>query len=310
MSSEIKSDAAMAIRYVIPFPDAPSPQLNKDEVMVAAKAFADKYTGMVVTKETFADCKVAAAEQNAVISKLKAVKTEVNKKAKALVAPVIAAVDEILAVIEPPYKALHDGLEELKDAADKEKVAELTAHADKVCADRFPELTAAKTHLLNFISTNCALKKDGWLTKKWTVAACCDAIGAEADRMVKAMEFINSHVKGKPTDVVRVAKTALVNNGFNEITALEASDKYEKTIEEQKRMELVKRGKDPDAKPAPKKPAKVAVSEPIAADNRVCEAIIKFIAPMDEMKKLVALIKQSEIHYEVIEQKIATTETK
>ena len=70
-------------------------------------------------------------------------------------------------------------------------------------------------------------------------------------------------------------------------------------------MELVKKGKDPDAKPAPKPvPPKSAVTEPIAADNRVCEATIKFIAPVEEMKKLVALIKQSGVHYEVVNQSI------
>ena len=305
-SEEIKPvDSGMSVRYVVPFPDAPSPQLNKEEMMVAAKRFADKYTGLAVTRETFASCKVAAAEQNAVIGKLKAIKTELNKRAKALVAPAIATVDEILAIVEPPYKALHDGLEEIKDSDDKEKVAHMNARCEEICKTKFPELSAAKNHLKNFVSMQCALKKNGWLTKQWTIELIAGELETEAERMVKAMEFINSHVKGKPNDVVRVAKTALVNNGFNEVVALEAADKYETTLAEQKRMELVKKGKDPDAKPAPKPvPPKSAVTEPIAADNRVCEATIKFIAPVEEMKKLVALIKQSGVHYEVVNQSI------
>ena len=125
---------------------------------------------------------------------------------------------------------------------------------------------------------------------------------AEAERMAKAMDFVSNHVKGKPTDVVRVAKTALVNNGFNEVAALEASDKYEKTLEEQKRMAEVKAGKDPDRpKPDPTE-KKVKTSDPIPANVREMEATVKFTATVEEMRKLVALIKKSGVCYEVIDQ--------
>ena len=94
----------------------------------------------------------------------------------------------------------------------------------------------------------------------------------------------------------------LANNGFNEVAALEASDKYEKTLEEQKRMAEVKAGKDPDRpKPDPTE-KKVKASDPIPANVREMEATVKFTATVEEMRKLVALIKKSGVCYEVIDQ--------
>lgn len=300
-----KNDMTMEIKYVVPFAGT-TPVFNVEEMKTAAKRFADKYTGLVVTKDTYADCKVACAEQNAVIGKLKEIKTELNRKAKELVAPAIKTIDDILAIVEPPYKELHDGILEIKDSQDREKVDAMTAYAGNVATARFPELTAAGKHLKSFVDEKCRQKRDGWLTKRWTLEAINEEIDKEAERMAKAMDFINAHTKNATPDIQRVAKTALINNAFNELIALEASDKYAKTLEEQKRMELVKRGKDPDAiKPAPKpEPPKSSVVEPIAADNRICTATVEFTAPVDEMKKLVALIKQSGVKYKVINQTI------
>lgn len=307
----MSEDTSVAVKFIVPFPQVTPPALNIDEMKAAATAFSKKYTGLVVTRENFADSRVSCAEQKKVIDGLTAMKTALNKKAKEIIAPCIAGIDEVLAIVKPPYQELHDGLVAVKDEMDKEKHDGMMAYVQEVSSSRFPELSAAMSHLKSFVSSNCVLKKGGWLTKSWTLPAIRDEIDKEADRMCKAMEFINSHVKGRQTDVVRVAKTALVNNGFNEVVALEAMDKYEKTLVEQKRMADVKAGRDPDAakpKPAPAPtpapaPASVPVSDPITSNSRVMTATVKFIAPVDEMKKLVAVIKTSGIHYEVIEQK-------
>lgn len=300
--SKKEENEGLVVRYIVPFPVVTPPKLNTDEMKVAATKFANKYTGLVVTRENYADGKQSCAEQNAVITQLKNIKTELNKKAKEIVAPAIAAIDEVLAIVEPPYKALKSGLDEIKDNALKEKVANIMAVVDSICTERFPELSAAKEHLKLFVDGKCAEKRDGWLVKRWTVELITEQLNAEGDRMERAMQFINDHVKGKSPDVVRVAKTALVNNGFQEILALEASDKYEKTLEEQKRMAAVKAGKDPDAKPVDPTEKKVKVSDPIPANVREMEATIKFTASVEEMKKLVALIKKAGIAYEVIDQ--------
>ena len=297
-----EKQATMTVRYLVPFPTVTPPKLNTDEMKVAAKEFADKYTGLVVTRENYADGKTACAEQNAVISQLKAVKAELNKKAKEIVAPALAAIDEVLAIVEPPYKALKSGLDEIKDAAVREKVAGMMGIVEEICKSHFPEMSAAYDHLKRFVDEKCAEKRDGWLVKRWTLELIRERLVEEGKRMERAMQFVNDHMKGKPTDVVRVAKTALVNNGFKEVLAMEASDKYEKTLEEQKRMEAVKRGKDPDAPKKDPTERKVKVNDPIPANIREMEATIKFTASVEEMKKLVALIKKAGVAYEVIDQ--------
>lgn len=301
----MSNETAMVVKYIDPFPEVKPPRLNTEELKVAATKFADKYTGLVVSRENYADGKQAAAEQNAVISQLKAMKTELNKRAKAIVEPALAAIDEIIAIVEPPYKALKSGLEEIRDAAVKEKVDGMMQIVEELCKRHFPELSAAFDHLKSFVDGKCAEKRDGWLVKRWTLELIRPEIEAEAERMEKAMQFINDHMKGKANDVVRVAKTALVNNGFNELLALEASDKYEKTLEEQKRMAAVKAGKDPDApKPQTKK---VETSDPIEVKGQMMEATVKFTATVEKMKELVALIKKTGVPYEVIDQhKIVT----
>ena len=118
--------------------------------------------------------------------------------------------------------------------------------------------------------------------------------------MGKAMGFINAHVKGKPVDVVRVAKTALVNNAFNEVLALEAMDKYERTLVEQKRMDDVRAGRDPDRTPEPRP---VPASDPIPTKGKNMTATVRFTATLEAMKQLVAVIKASGVQYEVLEQK-------
>lgn len=298
----MSEDTSMTVKYLVPFPTVTPPQLNTDELKVAATAFADKYTGFVVTRENYADGKTACAEQNAVITRLKAVKTELNKKAKEIVAPALAAIDEVLAIVEPPYKALKSGLDEIKDAAIKEKVAGMLGIVEELCKARFPEMSAAYDHLKQFVDDKCAEKRDGWIVKRWTLELIRTELENEAARMERAMQFISDHMKGKPTDVVRVAKTALVTNNFNEVLAMQASDKYEKMLEEQKRMEAVKSGKDPDAPKKDPTEKKVKVNDPIPANIREMEATIKFTASVEEMRKLVTLIKKAGIAYEVIDQ--------
>lgn len=300
------NETGLVVRYIDPFPTVKPPKLNTDEMKVAAKAFAEKYTGLVVTRENYAEGKTAAAQQNAVITQLKAIKTELKKKAEEIVKPALDAIDEVIKIVEPPYKALKSGLDEIRDVAVKEKVAGMMKKVEDTCKSRFPEMSTAFDHLKSFVDGKCAEKRDGWLVKRWTLAMIGDEIEAEADRMESAMKFINDHMKGKTPDVVKVAKTALVTNGFNELAALAASDKYEKVLEEQKRMSAVKSGKDPDAP----KPQKVKASDPVAVNEQTMEATVKFTSTVADMRKLVALIKKSGVKYEVIDQHIITTENK
>ena len=300
MSEEKKTETGLVLRYTNPFPANAKPvALNVEEMKKGAEAFAAKYKGLVVTRETFAACKTAATEQKKVIDALTAAKTALRKKAGELVAQAIADIDSVLEIVKPPYEELHSSLTAVKDAAEREKIEAIYAKADEICAAQFPELTAAKEHLHRFVDAKCSEKRGGWLTKTWTVDMCATALHEEAQRMGKAMGFINSHVKGKPTDVVRVAKTALVNNAFNEVVALEAMDKYEKTLEEQRRMDDVRAGRDPDRKPEPKP---VPASNPVTV-NRKMTATVKFTAGVESMRQLVAVIKASGVQYEVLEQK-------
>ena len=295
-----KTETGLVLRYTNPFPANVKPvSLNVAEMKKAATAFTAQYKGLVVTRETYAACKNAAAEQKKVIDALTAAKTALRKKANEMVAQAVADIDDILAIVKPNYDDIHSALAAVKDAAEKEKVNALYSKADEICAAQFPELTAAKEHLRRFVDGKCAEKRNGWLTKSWTVDACATALHEEAQRMGKAMGFINAHTKGKPIDVVRVAKTALVNNSFNEVVALEAMDKYEKTLVEQKRMSAVQAGRDPDEAVAPKP---VPASNP-AEVNRMMTATVKFTASLVDMKRLVAVIKASGIAYEVLEQK-------
>lgn len=300
MNKTTKTEEGLVLRYTTPFPANIQPvALNVAELKKAAQAFSAKYKGLVVTRETYAACKTSAAEQKKVIDALTAAKTALRKKAGELVAQAIADIDSVLEIVKPTYDELHGSLAALKDAAEKEKVKEIEAKADEICKAQFPELTAASEHLRRFIAAKCAEKRNGWLTKSWTVDACATALHEEAQRMGKAMGFINAHTKGKPVDVVRVAKTALVNNAFNEVVALEAMDKYEKTLVEQKRMDAVRAGRDPDAATAPKP---VPASNPVEV-NRMMTATVKFTASLADMKRLVAVIKASGVKYEVVEQK-------
>lgn len=300
MKEEKTTETGLVLRYTNPFPANVKPvSLNVAEMKKAATAFSAKYKGLVVTRETYAACKTAATEQKKVIDALTAAKTALRKKAGELVAQAIADIDSVLEIVKPTYDELHDSLAAAKTAAEKEKVNAIYAKADEICAAQFPELSAAKEHLHRFVDAKCAEKRNGWLTKTWTVDACATALHEEAQRMGKAMGFINAHTKGKPVDVVRVAKTALVNNAFNEVVALEAMDKYEKTLVEQKRMDAVRSGRDPDAAVAPKP---VPATNP-AEVNRMMTATVKFTATLAEMKRLVAVIKTSGIAYEVLEQK-------
>lgn len=289
----------MVVRYVEPFPEVKPPRLNTEEMKVAATKFADKYTGMVVTRENYADGRKAAAEQNAVIGQLKAMKTELNRKAKAIVQPALDAIDEVLAIVETPYKALKDGLDELRDAAVKEKMEAMNKIADEISGRTFPELSGAAEHLRKLVAMKSAEKRDGWLVKRWTLDMVRDEIEAEADRMAKAMSFVSAHMAGKAPDVVRTAKVALIACGFDEVRALDAADKFEKTLEEQRRMKEAKAGRDPDADPTERK---VATSDPIPAVEREMEATVKFTGTVAGMRKLVALIKKAGICYEVIDQ--------
>ena len=218
-----ENETGMVIRFTNPFPANVKPvSLNVAEMKKAATAWTEQFKGLVVTRETWAACKDSAAEQKKAIDALNAAKTALRKKAGELVAQAIADIDEVLAIVKPNYDSLHDALVAAKEGAEKEKVDAIKAKADEICAAQFPELTAAKEHLHRFVDAKCAEKRGGWLTKTWTVDMCATALHDEAQRMGKAMGFINAHVKGKPIDVVRVAKTALVNNGFDEVTALEA----------------------------------------------------------------------------------------
>lgn len=301
MSNE---NTTMTVRYIDPFPEVRPPRLNTEELKAAATKFAEKYTGLVVTRENYADGRKSAAEQNAVISQLKAIKTELNKRAKAIVQPALDAIDEIIAIVEPPYKELKCGLDDIRDAAVREKVDAMMQIVEELCKRQFPELSAAYDHLKAFVDGKCAEKRDGWLTKRWTLELIRPEIEAEVGRMEKAMRFINDHMKGKSNDVVRVAKTALVNNGFQELLALEASDKYEKTLEEQKRMAAVKAGKTPDAQKQDPTEKKVKTNDLIPSNEQMMEATVKFTATVLEMRKLVALIKKSGVPYVVIDQHI------
>lgn len=294
-----KTQEGLVLKFTTPFPNVQPVALNIEEMKKAATAFSQKYKGLVVTRETFASVKQSATEQKKVIDALKAVKTELRRRAGEIVANAVAGIDEVLAIVEPTYKDIHDGLVQVKSSLDKEKLDALYGIADELCKQNFPELSAAQEHLRRFVDGKCAEKKNGWLTKAWTVDAARVVLAEECQRMGRAMGFINQHTKGKPHDVVRVVKTALVNNGFNEVVALEAMDKYEKTLVEQKRMEAVQAGRDPDAATAPKP---VPVSDPVTA-NRMMTATVKFFAPLAEMKKLVSIIKCAGVKYEVIEQK-------
>jgi hypothetical protein len=296
----MSNETGLVVRYVKPFPTVEPPKLNTDEMKVAAKAFAEKYTGLVVTRENYAEGKTAAAQQNAVITQLKAIKTELKKKAEEIVKPALAAIDEVIEIVEPPYKALKSGLDEIRDAAVKEKVAGMMRKVEEVCKSRFPEMSTAFDHLKAFVDGKCAEKRDGWLVKRWTLDMIGVEIDAEAERMEAAMKFINDHMKGKTPDMVKVAKTALVTNGFNELLALAASDKYEKVLEEQRRMSAVKSGKDPDAE----RLKKAKASDPVAVNEQLMEATVKFTSTVAEMRKLVAVIKKSGVKYEVIDQHI------
>ena len=302
-----KKSEGLVLKYKTPFPAVQPVVLNIEEMKVAATAFSAKYKGQVVTRETFAEGKQSAMEQKKVIDALKAAKTELRRRAGEIVASAIAGIDEVLAIVEPTYKELHDGLVSVKSAFDKEKLDSLYAAADKLAATSFPELTAARDHLRHFVDAKCAEKKGGWLTKAWTVDAAHAVLAEECQRMGRAMGFINAHLKGKPVDVVRVAKTALVNNAFNEVVALEAMDKYEKTLEDQRRMAAVRAGRDPDQKPAPKP---VPASDPVTPNSRMMTATVKFTASVEEMRKLVMIIKNCGIPYEVLEQKYVNTENK
>lgn len=296
-----ENETGMVIRFTNPFPANVKPvSLNVAEMKKAATAWTEQFKGLVVTRETWAACKDSAAEQKKAIDALNAAKTALRKKAGELVAQAIADIDEVLAIVKPNYDSLHDALVAAKEGAEKEKVDAIKAKADEICAAQFPELTAAKEHLHRFVDAKCAEKRGGWLTKTWTVDMCATALHDEAQRMGKAMGFINAHVKGKPIDVVRVAKTALVNNGFNEVTALEAMDKYERTLTEQKRMDDVRAGRDPDRKPEPKP---VPASDPIPQKGRIMTATVQFTATLEAMKQLVSVIKASGIQYTVLEQK-------
>ena len=291
------------VRYVVPFPEIKPPMLNIDEMKKAATSFSEKYRGLVVTRENFADGKTACAEQKKVIDALTALKTELNRRAKEIVAPAIKGIDEVLEIVRPTYTELHDGLASIKGAMDKEKAQRMVEHGTSAVKEKYPELTAAAEHIKAFVAAKCAEKKNGWLVKSWTEEAIFAEIDKEVERMGAAMDFINRHVKGKPVDVVRVAKTALVNNGFNEVVALEAMDKYERTLGEQRRMNIVRSGGDPDARPAPKPADKVPVSDPITPNTRMMTATVKFTASVEDMRKLVAVIKAAGISYEVLEQK-------
>ncbi len=297
-----KNENGLVIRFTNPFPADVAPvALNVEEMKKAATSWTEKFKGLVVTPETWAACKDSAAEQKKAIDALTAAKTALRKKAGELVAKAISDIDEVLAIITPNYNNLHAALAAAKEGAEKEKVDAIKAKADEICAAQFPELTAAKEHLHRFVDAKCAEKRGGWLTKTWTVDACATALHEEAQRMGKAMGFINAHVKGKPVDVVRVAKTALVNNAFNEVLALEAMDKYERTLVEQKRMDDVRAGRDPDRKPEPRP---VAVSDPIPPKgDKNMTATVRFTATLEAMKQLVAVIKASGVQYEVLEQK-------
>ena len=296
-----ENETGMVIRFTNPFPANVKPvSLNVAEMKKAATAWTEQFKGLVVTRETWAACKDSAAEQKKAIDALNAAKTALRKKAGELVAQAIADIDEVLAIVKPNYDSLHDALVAAKEGAEKEKVDAIKAKADEICAAQFPEFTAAKEHLHRFVDAKCAEKRGGWLTKTWTVDMCATALHDEAQRMGKAMGFINAHVKGKPIDVVRVAKTALVNNGFDEVTALEAMDKYERTLAEQKRMDDVRAGRDPDRKPEPKP---VPASDPIPQKGRIMTATVQFTATLEAMKQLVSVIKASGIQYTVLEQK-------
>ena len=73
----------------------------------------------------------------------------------------------------------------------------------------------------------------------------------KAAKAPKTVKIIPVKTDDPEENIKRVAKTALVNNAFNEVVALEAMDKYEKTLVEQKRMDAVRAGRDPDAAVAP-----------------------------------------------------------
>lgn len=227
------------VKYIVPFKEGEvdKPVLNLEEMKKGAKEFADKYHNLVVTEDNYSDSKVAAAEMNEVRTQLSDMKTQLRKKALSIVQSTLDGIDEVLEIIEGPYNELKESLKETKAEFDRRKKLEMLEIAQRISTEKFPANLYALNHLNKTVDTNCASKKGSWLTSAWKMSDIEGELTKEAERIAEEMDFIDRHVKGKSPEVVRYAKVFLVEHGFDSKATLDATDKYEQSLEETRRIE-------------------------------------------------------------------------
>lgn len=253
------------VKYIVPFKEGEvdKPVLNLEEMKKGAKAFADKYHNLVVTEDNYSDSKVAAAEMNEVRTQLSDMKTQLRKKALSIVQGTLDGIDEVLEIIEGPYNELKESLKETKAEFDRRKKLEMVEIAQRISTEKFPANPYALNHLNKTVDTNCASKKGSWLTSAWKMSDIEGELTKEAERIAGEMDFIDRHVKGKSPEVVRYAKVFLVEHGFDSKATLDATDKYEQSLEETRRIEEERKARSMEeakAKLAEKRNAEIAHS--------------------------------------------------
>lgn len=234
-------------QYVVPFSDdIVKPEINFEQMMTGAKEFSEKYKNLVVTEENYSDCKVAASEMNEVREGLASVKTELRKRALAIVEPVTTQIDKVLEVVNSPYNDLKSSLASVKEIFDNKKKNQMVSEAERICSQFAFTSPYHLNHLKRFIDGKCAQRKGSWLTQGVKMKEITESLEAEAARMNEEMDFIERHVKDKAPEVVRFAKVFLVEHAFDSKATLDATDKYEASLAEQAKREEERKQKAMD----------------------------------------------------------------
>lgn len=298
------------VKYIVPFKEGKvdKPVLNLEEMKKGAKEFADKYHNLVVTEDNYSDSKVAAAEMNEVRTQLSDMKTQLRKKALSIVQSTLDGIDEVLEIIEGPYNELKESLKETKAEFDRRKKLEMLEIVQRISTEKFPSNLYALNHLNKTVDTNCASKKGSWLTSAWKMSDIEGELTKEAERIAGEMDFIDRHVKGKSPEVVRYAKVFLVEHGFDSKATLDATDKYEQSLEETRRIEEERKARSMEeakAKLAKARNSEIAptpMKEP--EEPKETEKLFKFTleiqCPASKTKLLKEFMERNEIKFRKI----------